>query len=63
MQFRVQFVDGSARVIRELHADAQNAVSAIELVRDLDWPPGAVTMRVFDLDKREVHSAIKGDVK
>ena len=63
MQFRVQFLDGSARVIRELHADARNAVGAIGLVRDMDWPPRAVTMRVLDVDGREVHSAIKGDAK
>jgi hypothetical protein len=28
-----------------------------------EWPPRAVTMRVLDLDGREVHSAMKGDVK
>ena len=61
MQFRVQFLDGSARVIRELHADARNTTRAIELVRDVDWPPRAVTMRVLDIDGREVHSAIKGE--
>jgi len=33
------------------------------VVRDIDSPPRAVTMRVFDLDEREVHSAIKGDSK
>jgi len=63
MQFRVQFLDGSARVIRELYADARNATRAIELVRDIDWPPRAVTMRVLDVDGREVHSRVKGDTK
>ena len=55
MQFRIQFLDGSARVIRELAANARNAVGAIALVVDIDWPPRAVTMRVLDLDGREVH--------
>jgi len=41
-------------------AAARNADGAIALV---DWPPRAVTMRVLDLDGREVHSAIKGHVK
>jgi hypothetical protein len=63
MQFRIEFPDGSARVIRELFADARNAVGAIELVRDIDWPPRAVTMRVLDVDGREVHSEIKGETK
>jgi hypothetical protein len=61
MQFRIKFLDGSARVIRELFADARNAVGAIELVRNLDWRPRAVTMRVLDVDGREVHSRLKGD--
>jgi hypothetical protein len=63
MQFRVQFLDGRANVLRELTADARNAASAISLVADWDWPPRVVTMRVLDADGREVHSAIKGDTK
>ena len=34
-----------------------------ELVADIDWPPRAVTMRVLDLDGREVHSKVKGDTR
>jgi len=60
VQYRIQFLDGSAAVIRELFADARNVVGAIALVADVDWPPLAVTMRVLDLDGREVHSASKG---
>jgi hypothetical protein len=63
VQYRIQFLDGRASVLRELTADARSAASAIELVADLDWPPRAVTMRVLDLDGREVHSAIKGEVR
>ena len=59
----VRYLDGSGRLIRELVADARNAVGAIELVADIDWPPRAVTMRVLHLDGREVHSAVKGDLK
>ena len=61
MQYRIQFLDGRATVLRELTADARNAVGAIALVTDIDWPPHAVAIRVLDLDGREVHSAIKGD--
>jgi hypothetical protein len=63
MQFRILFLDGSARVIRELYADARSVAGAIALVRDIDWPPRTVTMRVLDVDGREVHSAIKGGSK
>ena len=62
MQFRIQFLDELARVIRELAADARNAAGAIALVAYVDWPPRAVTMRVLDVDGREVHSATRGDV-
>ena len=61
MQYRIQFLDGSATVLRELTADARNSAGAIALVTDIDWPPHAVTIRVLDLDGREVHSAIKAD--
>jgi hypothetical protein len=63
MQFRIEFLDGSASVIRELFADARNAVGAIELVRETDWPPRAITMRVLDVDGREVHIEVKGESK
>ena len=61
MQYRIQFLDGRANVIRELTADARNAVGAVALVVDIDWPSRAVTMRLLDPDGREVHSQIKGD--
>ncbi len=62
MQYRIQFLDGSAEVIRELFTDARSAAGAAELVADLDWPPRAITLRVLDADGTEVHSAIKGGV-
>jgi hypothetical protein len=63
VQYRIQFLDGSASVIRELFANARNAVGAIALVADIDWAPPAVTIRVLDRDGREVHSAMKCDIK
>jgi hypothetical protein len=61
VQYRIQFLDRSAEVIRELFADARSAASASELVADMDWPPRAITIRVLDADGTEVHSAIKGE--
>ena len=63
MQYRIQYLDGSANIIRELSADARSGTSAFELVADLPWAPRAVTMRVLDAAGREVHSAIKGEVR
>jgi hypothetical protein len=63
MQYRVQFLDGSADLIRELFTDARNAAGAIALVVDIEWPPRAATLRVLDADGREVHSRVKGDTK
>ena len=61
MQYRVQFLDRRANVVRELTADARNAVGAVALVEDIDWPPHAVSLRVLDPDGREVHSKSKDD--
>ena len=61
MRYRIQFLDGSANVTREFTADARNAVGAIALVTDIDWPPRAVAVRVLDADGREVHSEIRGE--
>ena len=63
MQYRVQFLDSSARVVHELFADARNDVAAIELTVNIDWPPGAVGMRVLNVEGREIHSRVKGDAK
>jgi hypothetical protein len=52
-----------ASVILDLIADARDAANAIALVVDLDWPPNAVSMRVLDVDGREVHSSIRSDVR
>jgi hypothetical protein len=59
MQFRVQFLDGNASVILDMIADARNAAGAIALVADLEWSPHAVTMRVFDLDEREMSIGVQ----
>jgi hypothetical protein len=61
MQYRIQFLDGEACVIRELSADARSAINALPLVGDLDWPPRVVTVRVLDAEGREVYSEVQGD--
>ncbi len=61
MQFRIQFLDGAANVIREWSANAQTVAGAVALIVDADWPPRAVTMRVLDAYGREVHSESKGE--
>jgi hypothetical protein len=43
--------------------DARSGARAISLVVDIDWPPRAATMRLRDVDGREVHSKVKGDSK
>jgi len=48
MQYRIQFLDAAAAMISELIADAHNTAGAIALDAEIDWPPHAVTMRVFD---------------
>ena len=60
VQYRIQFLDRSANVIREWSANARSLAGAIELIRDADWPPRAATMRVLDAYGREVHSCDQG---
>ena len=62
MQYRIQFLDRRTNVVRELTADARKAVAAVALVTDIDWPAGAVSIRVLDPDGREVHSKSKDDM-
>ena len=57
MQFRIQFLDGAAIVVRELSANARSAASAFGLVAADDCPLEAVSIR------REVRSAIRGDAR
>ena len=62
MQYRIQFLDQSGDVIREWSANAQSVARAVALIVEADWPPHAITMRVLDAYRREVHSARKPDV-
>jgi hypothetical protein len=43
MNYRVQFLDGSARII----SDAHDTPGALEIIEGLDWPANAIRMRVF----------------
>ena len=61
MNFRVQFLDASGSVLAEWSADAHSARGAIALTEGLDWPAGAVRMRIVDADGRVVHERAKAD--
>jgi hypothetical protein len=41
--------------------ETRNVVGAIALVAGMDWPPHAVTMRVLEVDGREIRPEINGD--
>ena len=59
VQFRVQFLDASGTIIREMHAAAWNAAAAIALVEGMEWPAGAVRMVILNEAGGEVHSELK----
>jgi hypothetical protein len=59
MQYRIQFLDGAAHILREWSANARSVSGAVSLVTEIDWPPHAVTMRVLDANGHEVHSTTK----
>jgi hypothetical protein len=48
VQFRVQFLDALGTIIQEMHADAWNATAAIALVEGMEWPAGAIRMRILN---------------
>ena len=48
MQYRVQFIDGSDKVVSEVQANAGSAANAFLLVADNEWPPDVVKVRVLD---------------
>jgi hypothetical protein len=56
VQYRLQFLDGSANVLREWSANARSVAAVVSLVTEIDRPPHAVAMRVLDANGREVHS-------
>jgi hypothetical protein len=47
-QFRVQFLDASGTIIRELLADAWNAAAGIALVKGMEWPAGAIRIVILE---------------
>ena len=59
VQFRVQFLDVSAALIKEMHIGAHSVAGAIELVAGLAWPTGAVRMVILDEVGSAVHSEWK----
>jgi hypothetical protein len=59
MKFRVQFLDVSSAVIKEMHIEAHSVAAPIELVAGLDWPIGAVRMVILDEVGSAVHSEWK----
>ena len=56
MRYRIQVLDGAATILREMHSDARSVGGAIELITGIEWPPKATTLRILDLDGREVYS-------
>jgi hypothetical protein len=51
-------LEGSANVIAEWSAYAHSTTDAIKLTEGLDWPDGAVRMRVLDSDGASGDSAL-----
>jgi len=54
VEYRVQFLDRSGSIIKEFHAYARDVAGAMNLIIDVDWPPGAVRLRVVDAEGLEV---------
>jgi hypothetical protein len=61
MHYTVQFLDASATVIEEWHADADDVAGAIALVEGVSWPLEAATMRILDANAVVVHERGRAD--
>jgi len=52
--FRLQFLGRShgptPNVVEEREVRASNSAAAIEELRDAEWPPGALSVRLLDAD-------------
>jgi hypothetical protein len=61
MHYTVQFLDASATVIEEWHADADDVAGAIALIEGVSWPIDAATMRILDAEGLTVHERARAD--
>jgi hypothetical protein len=63
--YRLQFLgpptERGAPVLAETTVRAANIEGAITQAGDAEWPPGATTLRLVDLDGREVYERTKVD--
>jgi hypothetical protein len=56
VQYRVQFLDDFANVVREMHSYAPGVGSLVDLLAVIDWPPISVEAIILGSDGREIHS-------
>jgi len=61
MHYTVQFLDASATVIEEWHADANDVAGAIALIEGVSWPLDAARMRILDAEGLMVHERGRAD--
>jgi hypothetical protein len=55
MRFHVQFLERSANIVCEMRSSARNVAHVIEMLKAIDWPPAAVSLRILDRDGHQVH--------
>src|SRR5450631_1107835 len=47
LRFRIQFLDRSANVVSEMHSFASSAAYVVDLLKAVDWPLVAVSLRIW----------------
>jgi hypothetical protein len=55
----VQFLDASATVIEEWHADADDVTGALALIEGVSWPLDAARMLILDAGGLVVHERLR----
>ena len=64
-RFRLQFFavagDRGPSIVLETDIEAADASDAVRAAADADWPPGAIGLRVLDLEGREIFERLRAD--
>jgi hypothetical protein len=66
-RFRLQFfgvgADFCPALMTETELQAYDASGAIHAAVEVDWPPRATSLRVLDLEGREIFEQLKADLR
>jgi len=63
MRYCLQFIDRGAQLVEERLSAARTAEDAVADAQSIEWPFGALLLRIVDLDGREVYESATWDCR